>query len=55
MKEFSRTAKPEDFQGQAVGYGEWGSSMSGGARNLNFGQQKSAVSCISHVERKDNT
>ncbi|WP_411973922.1 glycoside hydrolase family 2 TIM barrel-domain containing protein [Sphingobacterium sp. Lzh-3] len=23
-KEFAHTAKPEDFQGQAVGYGEWG-------------------------------
>ena len=23
-KEFARTAKPEDYQGKCVGYGEWG-------------------------------
>lgn len=39
-KEFAHTAKPKDFQGDCVGYGEWGIVESGDVRNQNFGPLK---------------
>lgn len=44
-KEFARTAKPLDYQGNCVGYGEWGLLMYGVGKNRSSGQLKGLFTC----------